>query len=128
MLSKLGRVLREQAKYDEALEVHQRVLQLRNKGLAQDHRLTLVTRGNIAAVLSDQGKYEEAEGMARILLQDMTQHLGPEDSETLISMNNLAHVLVEQEKYEEAEKLHSRALRIKERLYGWTPLTASPLS
>jgi len=56
----IAAVYRNQGKYDEALELHQKALYIRENVLGKEHPYTAYTYENIARVYSDQGKYVEA--------------------------------------------------------------------
>jgi tetratricopeptide (TPR) repeat protein len=53
-------VFSEQGKYEEALQAHREVYEIRKRVLGPEHPDTLTTRKNMARVLSEQGKHEEA--------------------------------------------------------------------
>ena len=64
-MNNLAEVLDSQGKYEEAEEMHQQALELREKVLGHEHPATLTSMNNLAGCSSSQGKYEEAEEMHR---------------------------------------------------------------
>jgi pentatricopeptide repeat protein len=66
-MNNLALVLARQGKYDEAEEMHRRMLELRGRVLGKEHPDTLTSMNNLALVLASQGKYNEAEEMHRLL-------------------------------------------------------------
>jgi tetratricopeptide (TPR) repeat protein len=59
-INNLAVVLWNQGKYEQAKEIHRRVLRLK-KVLSKEHPDTLANMNNLAVVLEGQGKYEQAE-------------------------------------------------------------------
>jgi len=56
----MGNVYEAQGKYEQALEVYSKSLDIKIKVTGQDSPLVASTRNNIAIVYRKQGKYEEA--------------------------------------------------------------------
>ncbi|KAK0733541.1 hypothetical protein B0T26DRAFT_745576 [Lasiosphaeria miniovina] len=106
------------AKYEEAEQMHQQALELREKVLGREHPSTLSSMNNLGLVLKSQGKYEEAGQIHRQELSLSEKVLGREHPSTLTSMNNLALVLGSQGKYEEAEQMHRQELSLSEKVLG----------
>ncbi|KAI1439328.1 hypothetical protein F5Y02DRAFT_143448, partial [Annulohypoxylon stygium] len=105
-------------KYNEAEQMYQQTLELRERVLGRENPSTLDSMNNLAEVFRSQGKYEEAEQMHRQTLELTERVLGRENPSTLTSMNNLAGVFRNQGKYEEAEQMHRQTLELKERVLG----------
>ena len=76
LLFNVGECFRIGGKYEEAEQMYQQALELREKVLGQEHPLTLASINNLALVLDRQGKYAEAEGMHRQVLQLREKVLG----------------------------------------------------
>jgi tetratricopeptide (TPR) repeat protein len=70
--------MRESTPSEEAEEMHQQSLELRETVLSQEHPRTLMSMSNLADVLKDQGKYEQAEEMLRQALELQETVLGQE--------------------------------------------------
>ena len=117
-LGLLARVLGYQGKYEQAEEMHRRVLELIEIVLGKEHPETLTSMNNLATVLSSQGKYEQAEEMHQRVLELRETVLGKEHPDTLTSMSNLANVLSDQGKYEQAEEMDRRVLELRETVLG----------
>jgi tetratricopeptide (TPR) repeat protein len=65
----LAMVLEDQGKYEQAEEMNQQALSLRETVLGKEHPDTLASMNKLATVLSDQGKYEQAEEIHRQALR-----------------------------------------------------------
>jgi tetratricopeptide (TPR) repeat protein len=117
-LDLLARVLGYQGKYEQAEEMHQRVLGLAQTLLGEENPDTLMSMNNLAIVLSEQGEYERAEEIHRRALGLRETVLGKKHPSTLMSMNNLATVLSDQGKYKQAEEIHRRVLGLRETVLG----------
>src|SRR2546423_14718082 len=89
--SKLANMLSGQGKYEQAEEMHQRVLELRETVLGKEHPDTLMSMNNLANVLSDQGKYEQAEEMHQRGLELSKAGVEISEVDTLMRMNNMAN-------------------------------------
>lgn len=81
------------AKYTKAENMHQEMLELREKALGKEHPDTLTSMNNLALALSDQGKHAEAETMYQKTLALRETMLGKEHLDTLTSMNKLTLAL-----------------------------------
>ena len=86
-------MLDNQGNYEEAKEMHQWTLELREKVLSREYPSTLTSINNLALVFDNQEKYEEAEEMYRWSLELLEKVLGREHPDTLGNMNGLALVL-----------------------------------
>ncbi|KAL5923854.1 hypothetical protein ACKVV7_001947 [Pyricularia oryzae] len=107
-MNNLALVFKNQGKYEEAEQIHRKILEFNKKVLGPKNPETFNNINNLASVFDNQGKYEEAEQMHRKKLAFKKKVLGPENPSTLASMNNLALVLDNQGKYEEAEDIYRR--------------------
>ncbi|GFF30843.1 hypothetical protein IFM61606_10601 [Aspergillus udagawae] len=118
LLSRIGRCLQSDGRYNEAQIFLTDVLEIRQTVLGSMHPKTLTSISYLGSVLDDQGKYEEAEAMHRRALEGRERVLGPQHPNTLTSVNNLGLVLERQGKYEEVEVMHQRALEGSEKVLG----------
>ncbi len=99
-LSKLGRLLNSQVRYNET-------------GLIPSHH---TSRGVDDRIF--QGKLLDADIIYRQALQIRERSLGPAHPDVASSINQLAELLKSQGKYDEAEPLFVRALEIREKVLG----------
>ncbi|MBD2165908.1 tetratricopeptide repeat protein [Calothrix membranacea FACHB-236] len=110
--------LENQRKYNEAIPLRERVLNIRKKVLG-DNRLDLVTSLNyLAGLYQSQRRYTEAESLYRQALAIIKRRLGEQDLEVANSLNYLADLYQSQERYAEAESLYRQALAIIKRQLG----------
>ncbi|CAG7917496.1 unnamed protein product [Penicillium olsonii] len=108
--SRVGRSLKQDARYNEARMLFIGCLEACERDLGPDHPDTITSVGGLAMVLLRQGKYAEAEAMARRNLMVNEKFWGPEHPKTLNSVHSLAITILSQHRCTEAEPLHRRAL------------------
>ncbi|KAB8072454.1 violaceus kinesin [Aspergillus leporis] len=117
-LSRIGKCLQSDGRYNEAEILFIDVLKIRERTLGLGHLDTLASASNLGSVLDDEGKYEEAEAMHRRALEGREKVLGPEHPDTLASVDHLGSALIGQAKYEEAEAMYQRNLKGTEKALG----------
>ena len=105
-------------RYDEALPLYRRALQIHEKALGPDHASTATSLNNLAYLLSGMGRYDEALPLYRRALQIHEKALGPDHASTATSLNNLAGLFESMGRYDEALPLYRRALQIDEKALG----------
>ena len=77
-------------RFDEAIELSERVLAEQERVLGPDHPKTLTTRGNLAGAYRSVGRFDEAIELFERVLADQERVLGPDHPDTLGTRNNLA--------------------------------------
>jgi tetratricopeptide (TPR) repeat protein len=107
----LGLYPEARTQFERALELHRRVMGVRNPE-------TLKTISRLGRTAELQGKYPEAEALLRQSLEGQRQVLGSDHPDTLYSMNNLALVYKDEGKYPQAEALYVQTLEIRRRVLG----------
>jgi CHAT domain-containing protein/Tfp pilus assembly protein PilF len=121
--------LRHAGKYDEALPLVERALEIRERLLGPEHRDVDAAIDSLARIYTSKGEYVKAEPLYRRALAIREKALGKENPDTGASLNNLAELYYYQGKYMEAEPLHKRALDIREKALGKDhPTTAISLN
>jgi tetratricopeptide (TPR) repeat protein len=110
--------LKDAGKYDEALPLAERALEIREKFLGTEHREVAAAIDNLAGIYADRGEYLKAEPLYRRALDIREKALGKDHPGTAASLNNLAFLYQRQGKYEEAEPLYDRSLAIREKALG----------
>ena len=110
--------LRRAGKYDEALPLAQRALEIREQKLGPDDRDVAVTIDSLAGLYWYKGQYAKAEPLCLRALATWERTLGPEHPRVAASFNNLAELYWSKGEYEKAEPFHLRALAIWERALG----------
>ena len=100
-----GVVYASQEKYEEALEVLQKSLQIKNKLVGHDPMDVATSYMNVANVYDSQGKYEEALDMHRKSLDIKIKVVGHDHKEVADSKWNMAMMFETQGKRDEGTLL-----------------------
>lgn len=114
----LALVYEDQGRYDEALSLCKRSLEIRKQKLGKKHPDTAESMNNLATLYKSLGRYEESEPLHKYALEIREQKFGKEHPEVAQSLNNLGVLYESQGRYDEAELLHKRSLEIKEKTLG----------
>ncbi|KAI6763923.1 hypothetical protein HG530_007712 [Fusarium avenaceum] len=101
----LGRILSFQGLFPQALQLQQRILQLKKTIFGEGHLSTLVTMLNLSATYIDQMELEEAEMFVTQAIEILLRTQGEEYPETIIAMCDLTLIHNLQGRFDEAEKL-----------------------
>ena len=115
---RLGRLLQDQGKLDEAGGLLREALEASRATLGDRHPHTLASMNNLGALLQDQGKLDEAGVLYREALEARRATLGDRHPDTLISINNLATLLYAQGKLDGAGMLLREALEASRATLG----------
>ncbi|KAK6527260.1 hypothetical protein TWF281_010448 [Arthrobotrys megalospora] len=130
-ISNIARAFRRQGRYDESLQLSQKVLVEMEKTKSSKYHLRIRRAvENIALIYRRQKRYNEAVQMLQQLLTacENNQEFGKDDEETIRVADSLALVLVDQDKPDEATKLYERVLAGREKILGKEhPLTLQTL-
>jgi len=113
LIDNLGTVLRRRAQYDEALELHERAVAIREDALGPDHPLVARSLTNTAAVYVDLAKYEEADARYNRALKIREHTLGPDHLDVATTLMNMGVGQYRRGKLDEALPLLDRALEIR---------------
>lgn len=120
----LANILRDQARYREALEIDERVLARQRELLGPVHSNTLMTAGGHAADLRAVGRYDDALALEESTSAAWSEALGQENPRALAAANNLAVSYRVVGRFNEARRLDEKVLGMRKRLLGEThPLT-----
>src|SRR5215510_12710182 len=104
--------LRQAGKYDEALPLIQRAIELREKTLGPDHRDLASALNGLAIIYDIKSEYAKSEALYQRALRIIEKALGPDNPEVLGILNNLAMVYQNKGEYAKSEQLFERALLI----------------
>jgi len=116
-------------KYDDALPIVERALEIRERLLGTEHRDVAAAIDSLAIIYSGRGEFVKAEPLFKRALDIREKALGKDHPATGSSLNNLGELYYQQGKYVEAEPLHKRALDIRKKALGKDhPATAESLS
>ncbi|EAW37505.1 kinesin light chain-like protein [Lyngbya sp. PCC 8106] len=110
--------LYQQGKYNEAIPILKRVLEIIERLLGENHPDVAQSLNNLAILYRDQGRYSEAEPLFQRSLTIYEKALGENHPDVAQSLNNLAQLYYSQGRYSEAEPLHQRSLAIREKALG----------
>jgi CHAT domain-containing protein/Tfp pilus assembly protein PilF len=110
--------LRRAGRYDEALPLVERALQIRQSVLSLEHPSVAHALNNLAVLHMDKGDYARAEPLFIRALGIRERALGPEHPDVAQSLNNLAILYLNKGAYAKAEPLYRRALSIWEKALG----------
>src|SRR6266498_2872568 len=121
--------LQRAGKYDEALSLVERALEIRERLLGTEHRDVAAGIDSLAGVYSDRGEYVKAEPLYLRALAIREKALGIDHPDTATGASNLGKLYHYQGKYGEAEPLYKRSLDIREKALGKDhPSTAQSLN
>ncbi|WP_437542208.1 tetratricopeptide repeat protein [Sorangium sp. So ce367] len=110
--------LERAGRYDEAIPLARRALELRERALGSEHPDVATSLNNLAGLLQTKGDYAAAEPLHRRALAIREKALGPEHPDVATSLNDLAGLLQAKGDYAAAEPLYRRALAIREKALG----------
>ena len=100
-------------KYDRALIVAKKALEVAEKNVGPDHNDVATSLNNLATLYYSQGKYAQAEPLYNRSLKIRAKTLGPDHANVAKSLENLAELYRATNRNEEAEKLEQRAAAIR---------------
>jgi len=113
-----SRALRQKGKYDEALPVAERALEIREKTLGPDEPPVAESLHALAVLYEDTGNYAKAEPLFRRALGIREKALGPDHPDVAESLNGLGVMFILEGDYPKAEPFFQRALAILEKTLG----------
>ena len=94
--------LYEAGRYEEAIPVGRKALELGERVFGPDHHTTANLLNILAGLYDAQGRYEAAEPLYKRALAIKEKALGPEHPDFATGLNNLAASYVDQNRYEAA--------------------------
>ena len=110
--------LHAEGKFEEALPLAKRVLELREAALGADHETVQGARLNLAEVYTALKRYGDARKIVERLLKTHEQTVGPEDAGAALFLDKLAFLAFAQRDFGKAEAASKRALAIREKAFG----------
>src|SRR6266540_4455509 len=117
-LIKKGLEPQRAGKYDEAIPLIARALEIRERILGPDHRDVASTINVLANLYYYKGDYAKAEPLYQRALVIREKSLGPDHPFIASSLNNLADLFRYRGEYAKAETRYQRALVIREKALG----------
>ncbi|HYG10442.1 MAG TPA: tetratricopeptide repeat protein, partial [Pyrinomonadaceae bacterium] len=116
-------------KYDEALPLAERALQLREAHLEADNLLIAASLEHLAMLVQLRGDFERAEPLLQRSLKIREKFLGSNDYQVGIALNALAILQMNKGEYARALETMLRSLAIREKVFGSEhPLVAHGLA
>jgi CHAT domain-containing protein/Flp pilus assembly protein TadD len=109
--------LNQQGKYQEAIPLAEKALQIRQRILGR-HPNVATSLNNLAFLYQRQGRYDQAEPLFIQALAMSKAVLGDRHPDVATSLNNLAGVYQSQGRYDQAEPLYIQALELHKALLG----------
>jgi pentatricopeptide repeat protein len=102
----------------EAIELDELTLEVRERVLGPEHPDTLANRSNLAVGYLDAGRVDDAIRLDEQTLDVRERVLGPEHPSTLASRNNLAGGYLAAGRNEDSIRLNEQTQELKERVLG----------
>jgi tetratricopeptide (TPR) repeat protein len=110
--SRLGTVLADQGKHEEAEPLLRRALEVRVQRLGERHPDVQLSRTEIGRLMQVLGRFADADTMFTAALQARRAELGPESPAVASSLNDLGYLARLQSRWVEAEQRYREALPI----------------
>ena len=108
-----GQTLYGAGRYEEAVPLFRRALELGEGEFGPDHPTTAVFINNLAVLYKTQGRYEAAEPLYKRALAIWEKALGPEHPDLATSLENYAALLRETGRNADASAMEARAKAIR---------------
>jgi CHAT domain-containing protein/tetratricopeptide (TPR) repeat protein len=104
--------------YSEALDLGERVLEIREQVLGPNHPITATSLNNLAFLYQQTGNYQRSLPLYQRALAIVERNLGPKHPTTATGLSNLAMLYCNKGDYQLAQPLCQRALAIREVVLG----------
>jgi len=118
LLQSLATMMRDVGVRADALEIQQRALDLRERELGSEDKLTLESKLRLGALLYDTGQLDQAEQLFRSARQAW-ERVDPSDTTSLANFDrNIVDVLYVADRFEELEPLLARTLETYRDTFG----------
>ena len=105
-------------KYQSAIPLAQRALELKEKTWGPDHPNVATALNNLASLYRYDGQYALAESLYKRALDIDERAFGPAHAQVARDLSNLASLYVSQKRYADAEPLYKWALASDEKALG----------
>ena len=117
-LNKQVNQLGEQGKYQEAIPIAERAVEVAKRVRGPENHETAEALNNLGLLFKKIGDYVKAEPLYQEALRIRQKVLGPEHPDTAESLNNLAVLYQATHEHAKAEPLLQEALRIRQKVLG----------
>jgi tetratricopeptide (TPR) repeat protein len=108
----------KERKFDEALPLAKRALEIRERLLPRTDQRVALSLGNLGDVYMAKCDYDNARKTYERLLAVQEEQIGPNDVKLATSLDRLALLYYEDRKPAKAEELYQRALAVREKALG----------
>lgn len=105
-------------KYDEALPLAKRVVEMREHVLGPDHELVQRALLNLSEIYMSLKKYGDAQKVTERILSGYEKRSAPEDASAASILDRLAFLAYMQRDFARSEAAYKRALAIREKIFG----------
>lgn len=105
-------------RFDKALPLVTRAVEINEKALGNDAEATGQTIGTLALIYRSMGRYDDALPLAKRALRIYEKAIGPQNAKTATAMAGLALSYIGMGRYDEALPIYTRALAIREEVLG----------
>jgi tetratricopeptide (TPR) repeat protein/CO dehydrogenase nickel-insertion accessory protein CooC1 len=109
----IANILRDQARFKEALTLDEQILEQQSKLVGPQHPHTLMTSGSRAADLRALGRYAEALPLEKEIYLAWKEQFGDEHPRTLSAANNLATSLRSVGDFRQAEEIDEKTWKTR---------------
>jgi tetratricopeptide (TPR) repeat protein len=128
-LNQQVRQLFEREKYQEAIPIAERAVEVAKRARGLDQPETASELDNLGFLFQKIGEYAKAEPLSQEALRIRQEVLGPEHPDTATSLNDLGSLYWRMGEYTKAEPLLQEALLIRQKVLGSEhPYTAQSLN
>jgi TonB family protein len=110
--------LYNEGKYDKALPLAKRAVELRETALGTDDERVQTALLNLFEVYTAMRKYGEAQKLIERLLATREKQVGPEGARLAVILDKLAVLAYLQRDFDKSEAAYKRALAIREKAFG----------
>jgi tetratricopeptide (TPR) repeat protein len=108
----------EQGKYQEAMPIAKRLVQVAKRARGPEHPETADALNDLGFLYKKTGDYAKAEPLYQEALRIRQKVLGSEHADTAEGLSNLAVLYQDMGEYSKAEPLLQEALRIRQKVLG----------
>ncbi len=113
VLNTLGKLYKDQGRYNEAESLLKDSLNIARNLLDNNHRAIAAYKNNLASLYDVQGKYRQAEVLFMESLDILKNLFGEHHPDVASVLNNLGNIYRLQENYNQAESFFKQALEIR---------------
>ncbi len=113
VLNTLGKLYKDQGRYNEAEALLEKSLDIAKNLLDNNHRAIAAYKNNLASLYNVQGKYRQAEVLFMESLDILKKMFGEHHPDVASVLNSLGNVYRSQENYNKAESFFKQALEIR---------------